>query len=295
MTHETPDISGIGELSKPTTRFSFEEFSRQPEYRQVNRELVVRLAGYLPKNVFTHVDVATGTGLVPELIIEQAAQNGYERGAIIGVDPNRVSLQVARRIVPPPNISLEFIEGYGQDLARLTAGRISNGGADSVSIHDAIHEIPGEENKRGILTSMAGILKPGGVLSYNSAFTAKGMGESAMKWGKWKLEAMRKLGGRRDKLVEAIRIYTPGEYREMIEDTGLKVIHEDLRTVALSKDAIRAISRYPAFIEGVFADMVGQSDVSIEDKSKALIEAFDNLNLNSLERNWHEVIAQKVK
>ena len=62
----------------------FGHFSDIPEYREVNRELVVQLLDRLP-NPFVHVDVATGAGLVPQLLVEEARARNYQ-GTIIGLD-----------------------------------------------------------------------------------------------------------------------------------------------------------------------------------------------------------------
>ena len=46
----------------------FGHFSEIPEYREVNRELIAQLMDRLP-NPFVHVDVATGAGLIPQLLV----------------------------------------------------------------------------------------------------------------------------------------------------------------------------------------------------------------------------------
>ena len=125
-------------------------------------------------------------------------------------------------------------------------------GVDYVSVHDAIHEIGDEEDKESILAAMSRILKPGGVMTYNSAFTTAALEESAVKWGRWKSRAFSLLGGKRDRKAKAIAIHSPEEYKEMISQAGLSIVHEAKRAVKLSRDALGAISRYPAFVEGVF-------------------------------------------
>ena len=84
-------------LSVPDNNLNFEEFSGQPEYVEVNRGLVKQVVLKLPVN-FCHVDVATGTGLVPRLIIEEATKENKK---------GEIKLPPARRlgdfwVSPPP-------------------------------------------------------------------------------------------------------------------------------------------------------------------------------------------------
>ena len=283
---ESDPLPGIDNI------LTFEEFSRQPEYIEVNRGLIQKFVSRLPA-VFCHVDVATGTGLVPQLIIDEAGRGG-KKGKIIGIDPNVTSLNIAkRRVQSSSDIVVEFIEGMGQDLKQLLGGIIPPGGVDGVSILDAIHEIRKDEDKVEVIEAMADILKPGGLLIFNSAFTTDGSSIDPMSWGKLKLRAMGILEGKRDKQVQAMPIHPPGIYKKMIENAGLKVILEAKQIVNLTKEALLAISKYPAFFRGALEDMRGQESVPDIKKSNALIQALKELGVPALPRVWYEIIAQK--
>lgn len=284
---------------------NFEEFGKMPEYVAVNRSLTDLLLSKLPRNFF-HVDVAAGTGMVEKLIKEGAEETG-KSGKIIGVDPNPISLAIAREnVISSQSVSIKFIEGMGQDLKQLLKGEIPEEGADGVSIHDALHEIKDDKDKIQVVQSMADILKTEGLFSFNSSFTTEGNSDQGMAWGKWKAQAMKKLNRRRDpearnKMMPTLR---PEDYKQMIENTGLKVIHESRRIVTLTKEALVAIARYPAFFDGVLEDMdqkdmegktVEQKKEWEEVKSNALVEALADLNIPFLRRVWYEIIAQKPK
>lgn len=276
----------------PPSSLTFEEFANQPEYIDVNRKLIQKLTLFT-RDSLLHIDVGSGTGLVPKLMIEIYHAMKRQR-KIIGIDPNPISLEIAKKTTPQSdNVFVEYIKGKGQDIAQLVYGKVPPDGFDSASIHDALHEIEGEDEKRSVLIGIRDALKPGGALSFNSAFTTFGMKaeNSEVKWGRWKMNALRFLGGQRDKNVEPIKIHTPEQYKEMIESVGLKVIHEDNPVVHLSQKALAAISKYPKFIEGVFGDMIGQENFSLEKKSEALIKALENVQ--SIPRGWYEIIAQK--
>ena len=100
------------------TDLHFGHFSAIPEYRQVNRDLVVRLLDRLP-NPFVHLDVATGAGLIPQLIIEEATARGYH-GRVIALDRNKRALEIAREtVLGNENVSVTFVYGDARD-ARAT-------------------------------------------------------------------------------------------------------------------------------------------------------------------------------
>lgn len=273
--------------------YNFISFARDKAYREVNRLLIGRALALLPSRFF-HVDVASGTGLVPQEVCALCEEQG-KSGTIIGIDPDRFAVESARQHTRPgPRCTVEFVQGVAQDMARLLAGKIPREGVDYTSIHDAIHEIKGEDNKRSVLAAMARILKPGGILTYNSAFTTAAMEVAAMDWGRLKAKAFAVLSGRRDRQIVALKIHTPEQYKQMIAETGLAIIHEARQVVKISRAAMEAIAHYPAFIEGVFADMVGKEQVSLEEKCRAMLAAIEALGLAEIPRVWHEIMAQKA-
>ncbi len=114
-----------------------------------------------------------------------------------------------------------------------------------------------------------------------------------MDWGRLKAKAFAILGGKRDRQMAAIKIHTPEEYKQMIVEAGLAVVHEAKRVIKMSRAAMEAMARYPAFIEGVFGDMVGKERVPLEAKSRALLETIEALGSAEPSRVWYEVMAQR--
>ncbi len=277
--------------------YNFVEFSEISEYRNVNKELILTALGFLPKNIkkLVHVDNATGTGLVPQLAAELYHEHGIE-AIIFGIDPDLYALnRAADSLKHIDYIRVSFFQGYGQHLEALLKGHIPDEGVDVVSIHDAIHEIPAKDIKRAIFGSQAKILKPGGVQTYNSSFTTIGNGDAALKWGRWKLGAFSYFKEARNKNVTAMEVFSPEEYSRMITDSGLRIVHENVKTVVLSLDALKAISRYPEYVNGIFRDMANTEKYSLLEKSKALITVLEQDGVTALPRLWHEIVAQKPK
>lgn len=288
MTDQTPE-----HWAPQSETYNFISFARDRAYREVNRLLIQRVLALLPSRFF-HIDVASGTGLVPQEVCALCEEQG-KSGTIIGIDPDRFAVESARRQTRPgPHSRVEFVQGVAQDLARLLAGKVPREGVDYASIHDAIHEIQGEDDKKSVLSAMAQALKPGGVFSYNSAFTTAALEQSAMDWGRLKAKGFAMLGGRRNRQLAAFKVHTPEEYRQMIVDAGLAVVYEARRAVMISRAALEAICRYPAFVEGAFEDMTGTEQFSLEEKSRAMLAALDALGVGELPRVWHEIVAQKA-
>lgn len=271
--------------------YNFVAFALDAAYREANRQLLRYAFAYLPSPFF-QIDVASGTGLVPQEMSRLCEQSG-KRGTIIGLDPDAFAVQSAREQTPStPHCTIEFVEGRAQEIDELLADRIPPRGVDYISIHDALHEIE-EADKPGVLATIAKLLKPGGIFTYNSAFTTIAQESSAVLWGKWKAKAFAILGGRRNREIKGLVTHTPEEYKQMVTDAGLAIVHEARRCVELTRSALEAIARYPRFVYGVFADLVGEEKIPLEQKSQALIAALDELGITAIPRIWHELVARK--
>ena len=200
----------------------FGHFSAIPEYRQVNRDLIARLLDQLP-NPFVHLDVATGAGLVPQLIIEEATARGY-RGRVIALDRNEEALEIASAAVQGnEHVSVTFVHGDARDVRASVAEHLPPEGVDSVSIHDAIHEIEGEDDQRRVFASLADVARSGAFLSINSSFTSTSMavGNSLRGHGEWKLHFVRLIGAKRERGIETLAYRAPEDYKQMIEGRRL--------------------------------------------------------------------------
>ena len=273
----------------------FGHFAMVPEYREVNRQLVQELFRHMP-NPFVHVDLATGTGLVPQLLIEEAEKRGFQ-GTIIGIDRSAKALEIAEATTPrPAGIELRFVEADARYLERLRGDELPADGADSLSIHDAIHEITDEEGQPPGLSGH-GRDRPARapLLSSNSTFTTVSMAvaNSLRGHGEWKLHFMRLTGARRKDKGGSLPYRRPEDYRKMIEDAGFKVVHELERAIHLTREALKAIARYPAFVEGVAGDLVFPRELSLVEQSHYLSLAVDKIRYDGLPRSWHEIIGRK--
>ena len=273
----------------------FGHFAAFPEYRETNRRLIRNLFCHLP-DPFVHVDLATGTGLVPQLLQEEAQAAGA-RGTVIGIDHDPLALEIARATTPDMNVQVIFLEGDALSADEIAKAYIPARGADGVSIHDAIHEIGKEDDQQAVYDAMARIVGVGGVLSSNSSFTTVAMdvGNSRRAYGEWKLRFMRLTGATRNRHAEMLAYRAPEDYTRMIQAAGFDLISEDRRTVPLSREALSALARYPAAVDGFARDLEFPEELSMPELSASVAEALGQIRFNELPRVWHDVIARKVR
>ena len=291
-----PKRSVIVSIQRSATspNLHFGHFAAIPRYRQVNQALVRTLFPHLP-DPFLHVDLATGTGLVPQLLFEEAQTAGYH-GTIVGVDREPRALEIASAgTTHSADIAVVFRHGDVRQLDRLLGELAPPSSVDSLSIHDAIHEIVGEQDQRAVLRVMAKLAKPRGLISLNSSFTSIAMTveNSARRYGQWKLQLIRLMGATRNKTVPRFAYRSPEDYRRMVEEAGFEIIHEAQRVVELTKEDLKAISRYPAGIEGFCADLAFPKALRLDELSEGMIAALETLPYDTLPRVWYELIGRK--
>ncbi|MBI2338731.1 class I SAM-dependent methyltransferase [Candidatus Daviesbacteria bacterium] len=276
-----------------TAKFNFARFAEGPNYKAVNHDLIKRVIDRLPTQSIT-VDVATGHGMVPRLMADIVAGTD-KRVFSIGVDLDPYAIEQARRrIRNTGEVGFVFLQGDARNLKDVLKDFVKPGEVDYTSIHDAIHEIRDDDTKTDIIDSMVKMLRPGGLLSYNSAFTTEAAG---MEWGIWLLNFLKISGARRNKDIQGMPVHTPDFYKILIENTGLTVIHEDKVKVPLSLEELKSISEYLPFVRGFTETLIFPRPVEMEEgiemMKQALVPTLDKLKSDSLVRKWHEIIAQK--
>lgn len=279
-----------------TPKFNFGHYSQGARYQEVNGNLIARVLGRLPQTDILAIDVCTGFGMVPRLAGALLA-GVNKRLHIYGVDLDQYAITQARtQITDTANTVCEFIHGNAARLEEVLKDKVQPGRVRWTSIHDAIHEIRNDEVKKEIVANQAEMLAPGGLLSYNSAFTTEAVGR---EWAYWQMKFMELLGARkyRGEDIQRLPVHPPSFYSGLITAPGLIPIHEQLVNVPQGQEELEAISEYPPFVQGFTSMMVFPREVTLEEAvegMKAAIPAvFDRFKTKSLSRIWHEMIAQK--
>lgn len=268
--------------------YTFEAFAQHDFYRQVNEHLVdetVRVRAHLEVPIRRALDLACGTGAVTQLLVETLRQL-REPVEIVAVDPSVAALEKARRLV---GSAAAFVVGTAQAFSTVVSG------VDIILFCNAIHLLP---EKEPVIAEAREALNPGGVLGFNTSFYEGCYAEGTEKFYKlWMLRALQMLkketGLKPDRSkVQAMRWLTPEEYREMLERHGFGIEEMQTEQAMMTCESWQDISHYSEFAEGALPGI--PLDVAIPVLKRTVAQAFDELGIDTLPRNWLQVVARAV-
>jgi ubiquinone/menaquinone biosynthesis C-methylase UbiE len=262
-----------------TDEYSFTAFSRHRFFTDVNRWIVERVLAQ-PRQ--TIVDLGCGPGAVTRLILERL--NGTEDAQVIGVDPSESALEQARKTIMSNLV--RFLRGSAERLSRLVNS------ADAVIFCNAIHLVP---DKPGVLAEIRRVLKPGGVLAFNSTFFNGAYVEGTGGfWRRWVARSMQVLKERgisvtRDQKAMAMQWLSPDEYVALCEASGFRCGTMELLRVEMPAESLADIGRFSLFIEGALPGVA--MDVASDALQQGLHRALEELGVTSVPRYWMECVA----
>jgi len=280
-----------------TNKFTFEPFAAHQFYTDVNRILVqqalAQLIAHSPTATFTIVDMACGTGAITRLIAEEMVQRGYgDQTKLIGVDPSAEALRRAQKGMDEMglNIQAEFIQGDAEDLGQIVKD------ADAVFFCNAIHLVA---DKLAAMKQVAAILISGGIFACNSAFYegtyVPGTERFYRLWTRravgWLKKEHPEVHLSREAKAMAMQWLTPEGYINHFKESGFGHVHTDITTVSMSLDAWRDLGQYWLFIEGALPGVPLAYGATALDA--AVYQAGQELNLQSVPRNWLQIVATK--
>ncbi len=265
--------------------YTFEAFARHDFYRTVNEHLVDTTldARHGISPIHRALDLACGTGAVTQLMVD-AFRRLCEPVEVIAVDPSESALDKARRLV---GSAARFVRGTAQAFSQVASG------LDVILFCNAIHLLP---DKDTVLSEARKALNSNGVLGFNTSFYTGCYPQGTERFYKlWMLRALQLLkketGTRPDKSkVEAMRWLDPDEYRLLLERHGFVV--EDMRTeeAMMTCASWQDISHYSEFAEGALPGV--PVDLAIPILQRAVAQAYDELGISELPRNWLQVVAR---
>lgn len=273
----------IARAAAEDDRFSFTPFTRHPFFTHVNRWLLERV---ICPGRQVIVDLGCGPGAVTQLILERV--NGQQPPPrVIGVDPSPSALAKARAAISSK--FAEFMQGSAEWLSKLVKS------ADTVVFLNAIHLVP---DKLQVLREIRRVLKPGGVLAFNSTFFSGAYVEGTS--GFWRRWIVRSVQALREKGIEvkheghaaAMEWLSADQYREACSAAGLRATTVELLRVEMTPESLADIGRFSLFIEGALPG------VPLEEGSEALqtglARTLDELKVDVVPRHWLEVVAEAV-
>src|SRR5436189_3338223 len=211
-------------------RFSFEAFTRHPFFTEVNRWIVERVICPGRRKI---VDLGCGPGAVTKLILERLDDG--RNAMVIGIDPSPSALAKARAAIHSKVV--EFMQGSAEWLSKLVSS------ADAVVFLNAIHLVP---DKARVLAEIRRVLKPGGVLAFNSTFFAGSYVEGTSGfWRRWivrSVQALREKGidvqHSHDAKATAMEWLSPEQYSALCEASGLRPTTVELVQVQMTGEAL---------------------------------------------------------
>lgn len=286
------------ETTTETIDTSYEPFSREPEYIDLNRAFIRGLGLQPGARV---LDLACGTGTLIEILLQELRGEA----SVVGVDLSRRSLMLAREDLGAAC--------HGSDgrparvvLIEATADRppVEDGAFDAVLMGNAIHCFPDLEL---LFSEVRRVLRPGGLFAFNSSFYAGTfVPGTEVFYDEWLKESVRWLK-RRD--AEERRAGRPGiprkrgtvgaafsrrwlnadEYAERLARHGLRARRLERRTVVMSRRAFETVGAY----EGMAAVLLSGYPVALacEALTRSVGAGLHAAGLTEVPRYWLEMDA----
>ncbi|HEV8701729.1 MAG TPA: class I SAM-dependent methyltransferase [Candidatus Polarisedimenticolia bacterium] len=281
---------------------SYDPFSREPSYVELNRDFVRSLElGGVPRSGGIRVlDLACGTGTMTELLLDEL--RGPDR--ILGVDLSRASLAHARRrLLEAP------VEPRRADRVRLvnaSADRLPvlSADADVVLMGNAIHYFkePGP-----LLDEVHRVLRPGGLFAFNTSFFAGTFLPGTERfYEEWVKEALKYVLRRdaeersqgRPGLTRARgrgdapflrRWPSPDEYTAALTGRGFAIRSVNRRTAVMTRSSFEAIGAYAGCAGALLSGF--PVPLASEALARSVAPVLEATGRQTVPRLWLEVIA----
>jgi ubiquinone/menaquinone biosynthesis C-methylase UbiE len=284
---------------------SYDSFSREPSYVELNREFIrsLGLGGSPDAGGLRVLDLACGTGTMIELLL------GELRGtaSIVGVDLSKASLAHARR---------RLLAGPGEPARGPARVRLVNAsadrlpvraeGADVVLMGNAIHYF---KEQGPLLDEIRRVLRAGGLFAFNTSFYAGTFLPGTERfYEEWVKEAVKyvlrkdaeersqgrpgltRTRGRGDAPFSR-RWPSPDEYAAALERHGFTIRSVNRRTAIMTRSSFEAIGAY----EGCAAALLSGFPVALasEALARSVAPVLEATGRQTVPRQWLEIAAVK--
>ena len=268
--------------------FGFSKFSQNDFYNNVNKELINSLDIESNQKI---VDLGCGSGGITNLILEKLSKSNSNNFSIIAVDNSDASLKEAKHNLKTVSESiLSFVQSRYEEFSTKLKEKV-----DLVVLCNAIHYL---DDKELVIKDVMKILKPNGKFAFNSSFFDGAHPEDTLAfYRKWMFKAMKilvkdyKLRPVKSEKIESRVQLNPVEYKNVLENCGMKIVSTKIRTVQVPIEGWLDISSFKDFIEG---DMRGvKLEIASEALQRGIKETFEELKITFVNRNWMEIIAVK--
>jgi ubiquinone/menaquinone biosynthesis C-methylase UbiE len=280
------------ETSNDHDIYSYEAFTQHAFYAIVNQALVDRAVALLdarPSDEQLRVlELGSGTGAITQMVVEALKKRG-RAAQVIGVEPSADAIRVAEHRLEGCGMDVRFAQGDADDLARLGIR------AEALFFCNAIHLVP---DKNEVIEKIAAVLAPGGLFACNSSFFTGAYAEGTERFYRlWTMQAMRWLRREhpevkisRDGHALAMQWLSQDDYADLLRKHGFKILHNELDEALMPLRSWQDIGSYWLFIEGALPGApiaLGAAALRV-----AAAQAFEELELNVVPRNWLQLVGQ---
>ena len=269
--------------------FGFSKFSDNDFYSNVNKDLIDSLD---IKSGLKIVDLGCGSGGISKIILEKLNRINSTNSSIIAVDLSEISLKEAKANLQSVSDSMiTFVQSRYEEFSSKIKDKV-----DLVVLCNAIHYL---DDKELVIKDVMKILKPGGRFAFNSSFFDGAHPEHTLGfYRKWMFKAMRILSKeyntrpvKAEKIESRVQL-NPIQYKEVLENCGMKIMSTKIREVDVPIDGWLDISGFKDFIEGIMPGV--NLDIASHSLQKAVRDTFNEMKLNFVQRNWMEIVATKA-
>ena len=267
--------------------YTFAAFSNNPFYQNLTDRLI-ELAEV--KDGERIVDLACGTGLVTRRIMANLRE--ARETVIIGVDHSAAALkQAVADLKDARDSAVVFVHSQVEHVSDAVKEKV-----DTVFFCNAIHYVP---DKGELLDRIAGTIKPGGKLVFNTSFYSGPLDEETrLFYRKWMFKAQRilrrehGLSIQRIEKVESRKQLTAQEYKELVEGHGFRIAKQEVDPVKVPLQGWLDISSFSDFIEGAMPGVpLDKASMALK---KAARETFEEMKISYTTRNWLDIVAVRI-
>ena len=270
-----------------STEFSFSTFSKNAFYGELNARLVDMTEVADGQRI---VDLACGTGGVTRLILERIKD--ARDSVIIAMDQSAAALKQAMDDLKDiRDNAVQFVNSRVELVSEALKERV-----DTVILCNAIHYI---SDKDSLVTEISKALKPGGKFAFNTSFYEGGQHpESLQFYRKWMFKGARNLrkefglSPNKSGKVQSRKHLSPDEYRALVERNGFTVLKQEIDLVEVPIEGWLDICGFEDFITGIMPGV--PLDKASESLKKGVHQAFEELNLQFVPRNWLDIVAVRA-
>lgn len=277
----------MAETTPTTSDYSFTRFANLDFYRQVNARLL-DLAD-VGKNQRI-IDLGCGTGAVTRLMLERLVT--ARQTVIYAIDHSAGAIrQAISELGDRKDAVVKFVQAEVQNLRTAVREQV-----DSIVYCNSIHYVP---DKGKLLDEVRDSLRPGGTLAFNTTFfEGSNPPESEAFYRRWMMRSLRILSKeyglrptKADK-SEARRQLTAEGYASLLNEHGFGVKKAEVVPVQFPLEGYIDISTFKDFIEGTLPGVpLDKGSAALQRGAK---EAFQDLNINYVPRNWLNVVAVRA-